>query len=205
MKLVGLTGGIGSGKSTVARHFRSHGVPTVDADTLARQAVAPGSAALAKIASVFGKELLDAEGALNRPVLGTLVFRDSEARARLDEIVHPQVRRLFEVAVAQQRAAGTRLMLYELPLLFEKNLEQQFDTTIVVAVTPETQLKRVRRRDGLDAAAAQRRIDAQLPLEDKIRRADYVLWNESSEESLVEPVRELIKKMLDLETPTLTH
>lgn len=198
MKLVGLTGGIGSGKSTVARYFRELGVTTLDADQLARDAVLRGSPALAKVAAAFGDEVLNDDGTLNRAALAEVVFRHATARKRLNAIVHPEVRRLFHAEVERLREAGSKLVLYEVPLLFENNLEQQFDATIVVASSPETQRQRVQARDGLDAEEAQRRIDAQLPLQDKLARASHILWNDQGYEALAARVKALLKVLMEV-------
>jgi dephospho-CoA kinase len=170
---VGLTGGIATGKSYVVRQFRDAGVPVVDSDVLAREAVAPGTPGLAAIVARFGADVLSG-GELDRARLGDIVFRDAEARRDLEAIVHPVVRR----GVAEffrALAPDTPLAIADIPLLYETHGERGFDKTIVVACAPETQLARIMARDGLTRDAAERRVAAQLPVEEKVRRADYVI------------------------------
>jgi dephospho-CoA kinase len=170
---VGLTGGIATGKSYVVRQFREAGVPVVDSDVLAREAVAPGTPGLAAIVDRFGSELLSG-GELDRARLGDIVFRDVDARRDLEAIVHPVVRR----GVAEFFRAlppDTPLAIADIPLLYETHGERGFDKIIVVACAPETQLTRIMARDGLTRDAAERRVAAQLPVEEKVRRADYVI------------------------------
>jgi dephospho-CoA kinase len=170
---VGLTGGIATGKSYVVRQFRDAGVPVVDSDVLAREAVAPGTPGLAAIVARFGADVLSG-GELDRARLGDIVFRDAEARRDLEAIVHPVVRR----GVAEffrALAPDTPLAIADIPLLYETHGERGFDKIIVVACAPETQLTRIMARDGLTRDAAERRVAAQLPVEEKVRRADYVI------------------------------
>jgi dephospho-CoA kinase len=170
---VGLTGGIATGKSYVVRQFREAGVPVVDSDVLAREAVAPGTPGLAAIVARFGSEVLSG-AELDRARLGDIVFRDADARRDLEAIVHPVVRR----GVAEffsALAPDTPLAIADIPLLYETHGERGFDKIIVVACAPETQLTRIMARDGLTRDAAQRRVAAQLPVEEKVRRADYVI------------------------------
>jgi dephospho-CoA kinase len=170
---VGLTGGIATGKSYVVRQFREAGVPVVDSDVLAREAVAPGTPGLAAIVARFGSEVLSG-GELDRARLGDIVFRDADARRDLEAIVHPVVRR----GVAEffrALAPDTPLAIADIPLLYETHGERGFDKIVVVACAPETQLTRIMARDGLTRDAAERRVAAQLPVEEKVRRADYVI------------------------------
>ena len=173
MTRVGLTGGIATGKSYVARRLRDAGVPVVDSDVLAREAVAPGTVALAAIVERFGPAVLT-DGELDRVRLGDLVFRDPVARRDLEAIVHPEVRRgiaeFFDVLPPE-----TPLAVADIPLLFETRGERNFDQVIVVACAPDTQIERIMARDGLARDAAERRVAAQLPIEEKVRRADYVI------------------------------
>lgn len=174
MLRVGLTGGIATGKSYVVRRLREAGVPVVDSDVLAREAVAPGSAGLAAVLERFGADVLAPDGSLDRARLGELVFRDASARRDLEAIVHPIVRRgiaEFFRELPQDAALGVA----DIPLLYETHGERNFDKVIVVACAPETQLARVMARDGLSREAAEQRLAAQLPIEEKVRRADYVI------------------------------
>jgi dephospho-CoA kinase len=184
MLLIGLTGGIATGKSSVGRLLRARGVPVVDADVLARDAVAPGSDALNAIRARFGAAVFAQDGSLDRKALGAVVFGDPEARGDLNAIVHPEVaRRAFE-ALDAVRAGGHPVAVSEVPLLFEHGLDAMVDRTLVVACSDENQLRRLMARDGLDEAAARARIAAQLPLAEKRRRAHVVIENDGGPEEL---------------------
>jgi len=185
MRVFGLTGGIASGKSTVASRFEARGVPVVDADVLARVAVEPGSARHAKIVEAFGPDVLDASGGIDRAKLGAIVFADASARARLNTIVHPEVARLAMDAFARLAAEGHALACYEVPLLVENGLAPMFRPVVVVAVEPEAQVARMMGRDGLDATAARARIASQAPLDEKLRVADVVIRNDAGLDALV--------------------
>ena len=173
-----LTGGIGSGKSTVARHWRSLGLPVIDADVLAREVVAPGSAGLDAIVARFGADVLTAEGRLDRPRLGRIVFDDAQSRMDLEHIVHPRVRRAAAEAFEALSARGKELACYEVPLLFETKQEEHYRPVVVVRVSQETQLSRAAARDGVAPEAVQARIASQLPIEEKVARADFVIDND---------------------------
>jgi dephospho-CoA kinase len=176
-RVVGLTGGIGSGKSTVARLLGDHGAAIIDADQLAREAVAPGSPALTQLVARFGAGVLTAEGALDRPRLGALVFGDEAARRALNAIVHPEVARLAAERIQGLIARGAPLIVYDVPLLYENGLEKVLPEVIVVDAPLEVRYARIAARDGLDRDAIAARIAAQLPLEEKVRRADHVIDN----------------------------
>jgi dephospho-CoA kinase len=173
MRRIGLTGGIATGKSYVVSRLRAAGVPVVDADRLARDAVAPGSPGLAAVVQRFGPVLTPA-GELDRPRLGDIVFRDPDARRDLEHIIHPVVRRGI-AEFFEQLSPDTALAVADIPLLFETHQERRFDTVVVVACAPDTQVQRVMARDGLVRDAAERRVAAQLPIEEKVRRADFVI------------------------------
>ncbi|MEM1025544.1 MAG: dephospho-CoA kinase [Myxococcota bacterium] len=198
MRLLGLTGGIGSGKSTVAGMMAEAGIPVVDADRLAREAVAPGSRGLSGIVERFGAEILDPSGALDRPALGKLVFGDPASREALEAIVHPEVSRLSRASFAELEAQGHGWAVYDVPLLFETQRESEFDLVVVVAVSPETQRARVRERDGSTLEEIQGRIDAQMPLVDKAGRADVVIDNQGSLDETRRQVEALMKRLQEL-------
>ncbi len=184
MRLVGLTGGIATGKSTFAGALRALGVPVIDADQLAREVVAPGTPALAAIAAAFGPAILDPRGALDRRALGAAVFADPAARRRLEEITHPAIRAAMAAATSRLAAGGVDLAVYETPLLYEVGLDAALDLVIVVAAPPEAQVARLRARDGLSAAEAEARLAAQWPIAEKIARADVVIDNGDARGSL---------------------
>jgi dephospho-CoA kinase len=180
VRRVALTGGIATGKSHVRARFESIGIPTVDADLLARDAVAKGSAGLAAVVRRFGTDVCDADGTLNRRRVGAIVFHDPEARRDLEKIVHPYVREMTERWFASLDPERVPFAVADIPLLFESQREGDFDTVIVTACEPETQLSRLMARDGLGEAEARQRIAAQWPLQEKIARADYVIRTDGS-------------------------
>lgn len=182
IRVFGLTGGVASGKSTVATRFAERGVAVISADLLARQIMAPGSPALAEIARVFGAEMLFASGQLNRKHLAALVFSDPAARQRLNEITHPRIAAAFQDARQELDARGVALACYDVPLLFERGLQNTLRPVVVVNVRPEVQEARLMARDSLNAAEAAARIAAQLPLDEKAKQADYVIDNNGSGE-----------------------
>lgn len=179
---VGLTGGIASGKSTVARHFEARGLPIIDADLLAREVVAVGSEGLSAIVRAFGTEVLEPSGALDRKKLGAIVFSDPEARRTLNAITHPRIGELTRERAATLASEGHPLACYEAALLVENGLAEMFRPLVVVAVSPATQLERLVSRDSITRDEALARINAQLPLAAKIATADFVVENEGSRE-----------------------
>lgn len=174
MQRVALTGGIATGKSYVARRLADADIPIVDADVLARQAVAPGTPGLNAIVERFGRTMLTADGTLDRAKLGALVFADQHARRDLEAIVHPDVRRGVERFFADLPKV-TRAAVADIPLLFETGQDGQYDLVVVAACTPEQQITRLIARDGLLVGAAEARVAAQWPIADKVRRADVVI------------------------------
>ena len=182
MDWIGLSGGIASGKSTVAKMLREAGVDVIDADVLARDAVAVGSAGLDAIVAAFGDGVLREDGSLDRPALGQIVFHDADKRAQLNAIVHPTVAALAMEHAQRLEDAGKTRMVYEVPLLFENGLDQMMADTILVAVPVEIQRARLMERDGLSADDADARIAAQMSLEDKKARAGHVIDNAGSVE-----------------------
>jgi dephospho-CoA kinase len=195
LRVFGLTGGIGSGKSTVAELLRGHGVPIVDADELARQAVAAGSAGLSQVVEAFGPQMLGPDGELDRKQIAALVFRDSDARNRLNSITHPIVRRLSQERFAELDRQGHTLAGYDVPLLFEVGLDAVLKPVVVVVASEATQLSRIAARGGISPDDAVARIRAQLPLAEKRRRADYVLENDGTRAELEAQVAELVHRL----------
>jgi dephospho-CoA kinase len=188
VRLIGLTGGIASGKSTVARRLVELGATLVDADVLAREVVEPGQPALAEIAETFGPGVLTEVGSLDRTALGELVFADTGARARLEAITHPRIAELTTTRVASALAGGAPLVVVDIPLLFEKNREGGFDGVLVVWCDAAVQQRRLMARDGISEAQARSRLDAQMSLDEKRRRATWVIDNNGSEEECVRQV-----------------
>lgn len=193
--ILGLTGGIASGKSTVAEMFRDRGVRVIDADVLAREVVQPGEPALEEIREEFGDRVLDDAGELDREELAAIVFDDEEARERLDAITHPRIARRMQRRAAAARRDGEPWVLYDAALIVENDLHDAFEALLVVAAGRETQIDRLRRRDGLDRREAERRIDAQLPLSEKVAAADWVVDNDGSLEATRAQVDRLYERI----------
>jgi dephospho-CoA kinase len=176
MPLIALTGGIASGKSTIARRLQEHGAIIVDADQIVREVQAPGSPVLQEIAAAFGDDVVDASGALDRAALGARVFGDAEALATLNGIVHPAVRtesaRRFAAAAAGDPDA---VVVYDVPLLVEARVDDPWDTIVVAHAPADVRLRRLIELRGMDPRAAQDRIDAQVPDEQRLEIADIVI------------------------------
>ena len=187
MLLVGLTGGIGSGKSTAARMLRERGAVVFDADVLAREAVAPGSDGHRAVVERFGADVLAPGGELDREALASVVFADPAARRDLEAIVHPEVRRLFAEGSEVYRDTD-RVVVLSAPLLVETGMHSAFDVLVVVAVPVSVQVERLMRDRGMSEASVRARIDAQAPLEDKAAVADILLDNEGSPEELARQI-----------------
>ncbi len=176
--LVGLTGGIATGKSTVSSMFRTLGCPVIDADVLAREVVEPGQPALAELAREFGPGVLGPDGRLDRPALAAVVFANAERRRRLEAITHPRIRERFaeQLGVLAQRGVDG-VVIFDAAVIIESGGHKQMDRLVVVIADEATQLARLRARDGLDEAEALRRIRSQMPLAEKAKLAHYVIHN----------------------------
>lgn len=177
MRILALTGGIASGKSTVAGYFRALGAFVVDADQLARDAVAVGSEGLWAVREHFGPEMLQADGTLDRAKLGERVFQNQADRLALNAILHPRIAALTQASFEAPEAKDAPLWLYDVPLLYEVGLETRYRPVVVVWVSPEVQLSRLMMRDGSSREAAEQRIASQMPIDEKRRRADFVIDN----------------------------
>jgi dephospho-CoA kinase len=194
---IGLTGGIASGKSAVARVLRELGVPVIDADQLAREVVAAGSDGLAAIVAAFGAEMLDGGGNLDRERMGQRVFADADARKTLQAITHPRIAQLSAQRIAQAQAADTPYVVYEAPLLVEVGAYKGLDALIVVAAGEESQVGRAVLRDGLAPIEVRQRIAAQLPLARKVEVADYVISNDGTLEQLERATLDVHARILE--------
>jgi dephospho-CoA kinase len=191
---VALTGGIATGKSYCLARFAAHGMPVIDADVLAREAVAPGTPGLRAIVERFGDGVLTADGTLDRPGLGRVVFGDPKARTALEAIVHPEVRRRIREWFANLPPA-TPLAIADIPLLFETGQEHEFDRVVLAACDPMEQLGRVMARDGLSAADARARLQAQWPIDEKVKRATRVIWTDRGFSETDAQVREVYETL----------
>jgi dephospho-CoA kinase len=201
-RVIGLTGGIGTGKSTVARMLEELGAVVIDSDAIVHELQAPGTPLLAEIAAAFGPEVLLADGSLDRAALGARVFADAEARARLNAIVHPAVGRESLRRLEAARARGAGLVVLDIPLLFETRLHGTasranlgVEAVVVVYAPRELQIRRQVERNGYDRAEAERRVDAQLSIEEKRRLADHVIDNSGSLEATRDQVRALYERL----------
>ena len=197
MLTVGLTGGIGSGKSAVSTLLAAHGAVVVDADLVAREVVAVGTAGLDRIVAEFGAGVLRADGSLDREALGREVFTDRHALSRLNDVVHPLVAARTGELVEQARAAGTRVLVHDVPLLVENGLAGRYDAVVVVAADPATQLDRLVRLRAMSEPDARARIDSQAALADKLAVATHVVDNNGSREELAPQVDRIWARLLE--------
>ena len=186
MRVIGVTGGIASGKSTVTDILKKRfNYIVIDADQLARQAVAPGSPGLIKITAVFGSEVINENGELNRSLVGELIANDEQARKKLNAIVHPEIKKLYDQQIDFYRRSGIPTVFYDCPLLFETNLQNTVDETILVVADKEIRIGRLMERDKLTREQAIKRIDMQMSDEDKIGLADTIIENNGSLDDLL--------------------
>ena len=195
MKLVGLTGGIASGKSTVAAILRRLDAAIINADELSREVVQPEQGAWEEIIKTFGPDILQEDKTLDRRKLRKIVFDNPEARKKLEAIIHPRVRALAERRISELAAAGSSVIVYEVPLLFEAQIHLWLRPVILVACDLETQKKRLLERDHLTELEAQQHLDAQMSLEEKRKLADYVIENDGTPEELEQDVRAVLQKI----------
>lgn len=194
LRVIGLTGGIGSGKSAVARLFAERGIPVIDADELAREATRPGTPAVAEIAAAW-PGVVGPDGVLDRARLAATVFRDAAARARLEGIVHPRIVALAQSHIEDAARAGHRLLLYEAALLVETGRHRDFDGLIVVDAPDDVRVARVMARDGVREEDVRARMAAQLPMEEKRRVATHVLVNDADLGTLRARVDDLLARL----------
>lgn len=198
MLVVGLTGGVATGKSIVANHLRQLGAPIVDADRLAREVVEPGEPALEQIKASFGPEVIDAQGRLDRKKLGQIVFQDAKARKTLEDILHPLIRERMHQELKRLEESGQKIAVCDIPLLYESRHSLKIVDKVVVVYAPkEAQKARLMERDGLTSEEADLRIAAQLPTEDKVAKADYVIDNSSGTASTLRQVERVWKELTD--------
>ncbi|GAK30367.1 dephospho-CoA kinase [Weissella oryzae SG25] len=189
---VGLTGGIASGKSLVASYLAQKGLPIIDADLIAREIIKPGMPALLAIKEVFGHSVFNADGTLNRKALGEFVFSNAQALADLNAITHPYIYSEINRQLLQYQEAGNQLVILDIPLLYESGNLAQAQPVIVVTVSAEIQLERLMQRNNLTRVAAQQRIKAQMPLAEKVAKADFVVDNSGSMDETYRQVDQII-------------
>lgn len=198
MKIIGLTGGIGSGKSTVARSLQEHGFPIVDADLIAREIVEPGQPALAELTKEFGEDILNADGSLDRGLLASRAFTNKDTTQRLNNITHPRINQRTQELFDEARENGAEAVIYDMPLLIDKGLHKDMDATIVVHAAEHVRLERLTTKRGLDADDVRRRINAQIDDETRKQHADILLDNNGTEEDLTKQIAEAVDKIKQL-------
>ena len=191
MKVLGLTGGIGMGKSIAAQLLRQHGAQVVDTDELARQLVQPGQPAVSEILAAFGENMVASDGRLRRDELARIAFADATARQRLEAILHPRIRERWLAQLEIWRRENRPLAVVVIPLLFETQAESSFDKIICVACSAATQRERLRAR-GWTPEQIQQRLAAQWPVEQKIARADFVIWTDGSRDVHAQQIERIL-------------
>ncbi|MBI1873768.1 MAG: dephospho-CoA kinase [Acidobacteria bacterium] len=196
MLRVALTGGIATGKSYVAERLQQRGLPAIDADRLVHELLMPESEAIDPIVARFGREVLDEDGSISRRVLGRKVFADPVSRRDLEAILHPRVYDRIHAWFATLAGEGRhRVAVADIPLLYESRREREFDRVIVVACDAEEQVRRAMKRDHLPESEARQRLAAQLPIVDKVRRADYVVWTTGTHEETDRQVDDIVRTL----------
>lgn len=194
MVTLGLTGGIGMGKSTAAAMLSEFDVPVIDTDVVARQIVEPGQPALDEVLAAFGPEIIAPDGSLRRDVLAERVFHDPEARKRLEAILHPKIRDIWRAQVRQWSEQGRRLSVIVIPLLFEVGAQAELDRTICVACSADSQMERLAAR-GWTPAQIRQRIEAQWPVARKMERSDFVVWTEGVLETTRQQLEQILRSV----------
>lgn len=198
MYMIGLTGGIGSGKSTVAEMLRSNGFPVVDADQIARDIMEPGSPVLDEVAAEFGADLIGEDGTLDRAGLASRAFASEDATQKLNAITHPAIRKESERRFATLAQAGEKAAVYDMPLLIELGMHKSMDLTVVVDVDAEERVRRLVAKRGLDAADARNRIERQIPDAERRAAADVILDNNGTREELETQVDALVARITNI-------
>ncbi|MCF8011145.1 MAG: dephospho-CoA kinase [Clostridiales bacterium] len=201
--IIGLTGNIGSGKSTAANCLESMGAKVIYTDLLSRQVIEPGKPALQKITETFGTQVLNNDSTLNREILGNIIFNDAGAREKLDSIVHPFITEELKEEIArykdENRGRRAPALVVEVPLLFEAGMEYLFDEVWVVTVDKQVQIERIMQRDNINREKALSRISSQMPQTEKIKRSDRTIDNSSSPEHTRQHIKKLWKNIINQE------
>jgi dephospho-CoA kinase len=193
---IAITGGAGSGKTSVCNRFIELGIKVLNSDTLARKAVTTGSPAYEKIVNHFGREVLLSNGTLNRQMLRNIIIKDDNARIALEKITHPEITKLMNQKIAQAEKDGDDIVLVEVPLLFELGMENHFDLVIVVSADHKLRVKRLMDRDDISHDEAKDLINVQMPEEEKVKRTEFVIINDNTKEQLIKSVDLLHKKII---------
>ncbi len=195
MKWIGLTGGIATGKSTAKKLIEGLGIPVIDADQISHQMTATGAEGLRQVVSHFGTEMLNPDQSLNRKKLGAIIFNDAQLRLKLENILHPLIQTEVQRLKTKYRDEGHKICFYDVPLLFEKNLASLFDHVVLVWCEPQEQLNRLIIRSQLSVEEAEARINSQIVMSEKIKRAHYCIDNSTTLENLQIQIHHLIKTL----------
>ncbi|MCD4688196.1 MAG: dephospho-CoA kinase [Desulfuromonadaceae bacterium] len=193
--ILGITGGIASGKTTVAQAFQALGAVVVSADVLAREVVCPGTKVLQQITEYFGGLVLREDGTLNRQLMAEMVFNDDQARIALNGMTHPAIAALARTRLGEAKQGGAPLVIYDAPLLYEVGADREVDKVLVVRVDAEVQLTRLMARDGINRPQALARVAAQMPQAEKVARADFVVDNSGTAKETQGQVRSLMERL----------
>jgi dephospho-CoA kinase len=193
---VAVTGGAGSGKSSVCNRLKELGITIISSDVLAREAVAPGSTAHKKILNYFGEKVVLSDGKLNRQILRRIIVNDGAARRSLERFIHPEITKLMKRKIAQAEQHGDRVIAVEVPLLFELGMEKQFDIIVVVSADPKVRVKRLMNRDNVSREDAEELLSVQMPDQEKVKRGGVVLSNTGSAKQLISSVDRFYEKFL---------
>ena len=193
--IIGLTGGIATGKSTVAKMFINYGIPVVDTDKISLDLLKKGSNAYNEVIALFGNEILLTNGDINRKKLGRAIFNDNVKRKKLNNIIHPRVKAITTSEVQRHEELGAEIIVIDVPLLFETNFVKLVDKTIVVYTTPKLQIERLIGRDSIKKEYALLKIDSQIPIGEKVKLADYVINNSKSILTTKKEFNKIIKEL----------
>lgn len=194
---LGLTGGIATGKTTISNYLKTKGIPVLDADEYARKVVEPGTPGLTDIVNTFGKQVLQSDGSLNRKLLGQIIFNDMTARQKLNDITHPQIQQMMTDELQKLAKGKTPLVILDIPLLLENHNIAGADAIMVVTVPESIQLNRLMQRNNLTKEEAQRRIDAQMPLSEKEKLADFIVDNSGTIANTLTQVDKVIQNITE--------
>ena len=200
MLIVGLTGGIASGKSTISDMFKKEGAYIIDIDGISREVVKPGKPAWNDVVHAFGKEVLNEDQTLNRKNLAEIVFSDEEKRKELEDIIHPKINKERLKQIGKIKKKNTRaIIMVDIPLLIETNKQNTVDKVVLVYVSPQSQIARLMKRDGLSLEDAHKRLDAQMPIKNKKKYAYYIINNEGPLEKVQKKVKEIFQNLRKME------
>ncbi|KAA8446575.1 dephospho-CoA kinase [Weissella paramesenteroides] len=194
---LGLTGGIATGKTTISNYLKTKGIPVLDADEYARKVVEPGTPGLTDIVNTFGKQVLQSDGSLNRKLLGQIIFNDMTARQKLNDITHPRIQQMMTDELQKLAKGKTPLVILDIPLLLENHNIAGADAIMVVTVPESIQLNRLMQRNNLTKEEAQRRIDAQMPLSEKEKLADFIVDNSGTIANTLTQVDKVIQNITE--------